>query len=141
MARSNRYQRLEHQLFQPLSFVSLIFRTFQTNNFQNILIHKSLQTGRYIFKISDFNLSRSLTKEGLASSTVGTLLYAAPELFTRTEYNYKVDLWSIGIMMFECITGKVPFYLAKKFINDQNYRNELSYVSICLQNFIQSGLK
>ena len=40
---------------------------------------------------------------------VGTVVYMAPELLEGKEYNYKVDLWSIGIIIYRLYFGKSPF--------------------------------
>lgn len=39
----------------------------------------------------------------------GTLYYRAPEMFTGGGYNEKVDIWSVGCMIYKMITGKTPF--------------------------------
>jgi serine/threonine-protein kinase ULK2 len=33
----------------------------------------------------------------------------APEILNGQEYNYKVDLWSLGVSIFEALTGRTPF--------------------------------
>jgi aurora kinase len=40
----------------------------------------------------------------------GTFDYAPPEILEGKDYNEKVDLWSIGVLVFEMLTGKAPFY-------------------------------
>ena len=40
----------------------------------------------------------------------GTLNYEAPEIFSKTIYSEKVDLWAAGILAYELLTGKLPFY-------------------------------
>jgi len=57
--------------------------------------------------IGDFGLSRA-TDFGLAGTLVGTPLYSAPELFSlspNTNYDYKIDIWSLGIMLYEMTIG------------------------------------
>jgi serine/threonine protein kinase len=34
----------------------------------------------------------------------------APEILNGKFYNYKVDIWSLGVSMFEALTGSTPFY-------------------------------
>jgi calcium/calmodulin-dependent protein kinase (CaM kinase) II len=41
--------------------------------------------------------------------SVTSLQYSAPELLKRGFYNEKIDIWSIGIVMFACLTGAFPF--------------------------------
>ena len=40
----------------------------------------------------------------------GTPNYEAPEIFSKTIYSEKVDLWAAGILAYELLTGKLPFY-------------------------------
>ncbi|KII73060.1 RAC-gamma serine/threonine-protein kinase [Thelohanellus kitauei] len=61
-------------------------------------------------KLVDFGLSRqgvSYTKRCL--SFCGTLAYISPEMANRQEYWYAVDWWSLGVMMFEILNGRLPF--------------------------------
>uniref|UniRef100_A0AC35U6L8 Protein kinase domain-containing protein n=1 Tax=Rhabditophanes sp. KR3021 TaxID=114890 RepID=A0AC35U6L8_9BILA len=71
-------------------------------------------------KITDFGISRVLEGdendsqgELPLSNVAGTLHYMAPEigvnLLQVNNYNYSVDVWSIGCVLFECLTGRVPF--------------------------------
>ena len=39
---------------------------------------------------------------------LGSIFYVAPEVIQRS-YNYKCDLWSLGVVMFTVITGRFPF--------------------------------
>merc|ERR1711972_655339 len=40
---------------------------------------------------------------------VGTWRWMAPEVFSSNEYNEKIDVFSFGIVMFEVMTGEVPY--------------------------------
>ena len=40
---------------------------------------------------------------------VGTPHYMAPEIFIGKGYSYNVDLWSLGIVLYELLSGFVPF--------------------------------
>ncbi len=39
----------------------------------------------------------------------GTLYYRAPEMFSGGGYDEKVDVWAVGITLYQLITGKTPF--------------------------------
>lgn len=39
----------------------------------------------------------------------GSPLYMAPEILLRHEYDARVDLWSVGVIMYECLFGKAPY--------------------------------
>jgi len=46
----------------------------------------------------------------MLNSIKGTPVYMAPELMREDPYNYRVDIWSLGVMFFELFTGNPPFY-------------------------------
>ena len=74
-------------------------------------------------KIADFGLAKFLKEDAMASTLCGTPLYMAPEVITSNKYDKKADLWSIGIIAYECLTGKTPFTAAEQF-----YKNHLNLV-------------
>ena len=39
----------------------------------------------------------------------GTPLYISPELLLGNSYDRQVDIWALGVMMYEFLTGKIPF--------------------------------
>jgi cGMP-dependent protein kinase len=58
-------------------------------------------------KLVDFGTSKIV--EGRTYTTLGTPHYIAPEIILKAGYSTHVDLWSLGIMVYEIIYGKVPF--------------------------------
>lgn len=53
------------------------------------------------------------SKESLVTPCCGTLFYAAPEVLEiqdeLPQYNEQCDLWSLGVVLFTMLSGKVPF--------------------------------
>ena len=78
---------------------------------ENILIkYIDKEHKKYIIKLSDYGCSKRLISLSRNCSTYsGTLLYMSPEILKREEYNYKCDLWSIGIMIYRLIFGRSPY--------------------------------
>jgi serine/threonine protein kinase len=65
-------------------------------------------------KVTDFGIAKMLkgddsTKSGTA--VIGTPLYMAPEQITGEGVDARSDIYSLGIMMYELVSGHPPFYL------------------------------
>ena len=60
-------------------------------------------------KIADFGFARSLPSTSLAETLCGSPLYMAPEILRYEKYDAKADLWSVGTVLYEMISGKPPF--------------------------------
>lgn len=61
-------------------------------------------------KLTDFGLARIFNKdEGLMQTTFGTPFYQAPEILQDKDYDEKAEMWSVGIILFQMLTGVVPF--------------------------------
>ncbi|GMI69749.1 autophagy-related protein 1c [Hibiscus trionum] len=84
----------------------------------NNLIHRDLKPqnlllttndSNAVLKIADFGFARSLQPRGLAETLCGSPLYMAPEIMQMQKYDAKADLWSVGAILFQLVTGKTPF--------------------------------
>jgi eukaryotic-like serine/threonine-protein kinase len=89
------------------------------------LVHRDLKPGNIfiarqgggeeIVKVLDFGIAKSLDPaQGSAVTRTGTLLgspaYMSPEQTRRSkQIDHRSDLWSLGVVVFECLTGQVPF--------------------------------
>ena len=70
----------------------------------NIYLTKDLEV-----KLGDFNLSQSISLNGKNKDKSGTLYYMAPEILENKLYPFEVDIWSVGIVIYQLILGKLPF--------------------------------
>jgi serine/threonine protein kinase len=80
------------------------------------IIHRDIKIGNVLLdesnrvKLGDLGVSRALDgEEELAQSRVGTPLYLAPELIKRQAYDYKADIWALGVLIYHMSALKGPF--------------------------------
>ena len=90
-------------------------------------VHRDLKPGnvlvekcgfQYCVKLMDFGLARPRGSENLPteSNLAGTIFYLAPEVIAGQPADISSDLYALGAMLYEMITGRVPF---SDFIDDQ----------------------
>lgn len=80
------------------------------------ILHRDLKaanvflTSRNLIKVGDFGISKMLEKnDGLASTTIGTPYYLAPEVINGEPYGLKADVWSLGVLLYELMALRKPF--------------------------------
>ena len=75
---------------------------------ENVLISKK-ENGDITVKLIDFGFSRVLGKLDNLNESYGTFSYASPEILNKTPYNFKTDIWSLGVIFYFIIVGIHPF--------------------------------
>ena len=63
-----------------------------------------------VLKLADFGMARALSGAALATTHCGSPLYMAPEILRNQDYDSKADLWSVGCVLFQMLTGTPPFH-------------------------------
>eukprot|EP01113_Clastostelium_recurvatum_P043895 TRINITY_DN7337_c0_g1_i1.p1 TRINITY_DN7337_c0_g1~~TRINITY_DN7337_c0_g1_i1.p1 ORF type:complete len:639 (+),score=162.20 TRINITY_DN7337_c0_g1_i1:1685-3601(+) len=84
---------------------------------QKDIIHRDLKPQNLLLsdhanptlKIADFGFARFIEAQSLADTLCGSPLYMAPEILKLQNYTIKADLWSVGIILFEMLSGTSPF--------------------------------
>ncbi|KAL4467266.1 hypothetical protein ABPG72_010073 [Tetrahymena utriculariae] len=71
---------------------------------ENILIHNN------VAKICDFGFARPLGCNELTTTVCGTAEYMPPELHQQMPYDYKADIWALGVLLYVMVFGHLPFY-------------------------------
>ena len=71
---------------------------------ENILLDQN-----YRVKLSDFGWENFCQKNETRTTFCGTPEYLSPEMVKKLPHDYRVDIWSLGVLLFECLAGYPPF--------------------------------
>jgi serine/threonine protein kinase len=100
------------QLVSELSYAhsfKIIYRDLKS---YNILLTKDNK-----IKIFDFNYAKTIsTLFSSSDKLVGIPEYVSPDVLTQKCYSFPADIWSLGFIIYELMTGKPPFFI-KIFLN------------------------
>ena len=116
------------------------------------IIHRDLKTKNLLIsdcgdiKIADFGFAKQWKNQDLKNTYCGSPLYMAPEILYYQKYDINSDLWSVGIIIYEMITGNPPFhvknfYQLTKKMKEQTIKIPLEYkISKELNNLLDNLL-
>jgi len=71
---------------------------------ENVLLAENMRA-----KLTDFGWSNYMQGDIKRTTVCGTPIYLAPEMINNTGHDEKVDIWCIGVLLFELMTGQQPW--------------------------------
>lgn len=100
---------------------------------ENILVDESGH-----LKLTDFGLCKAaFSRSDLAISFVGSPEYMSPEILLGHPYNFSVDFYTLGVLLYELIMGLPPFYNEDKM---KMYR-DISYAPLSIPSILKGSIR
>lgn len=108
---------------------------------QHNIIHRDLKPANILLNenstisIADFGISKIVEKKISSYTMIGTPYYISPEMYSDKNYDKKIDIWSLGCILYEMMTFNVPFQandilgLKHKIINGIYYKDKSNFYS------------
>ena len=107
-------KRVSTQLVASL-IKDVISAVYFLHNMNPPIIHRDIKpenvllTDTLAAKLTDFGWSNYIQEDEKRTTVCGTPIYLAPEIIKEKGHDEKVDIWCIGVLLFELATGSVPF--------------------------------
>ena len=122
IAKGNIYQLIPHDNKKRLNakivaslMKDVISSVYYLHHMKPIIIHRDIKPENVLLgdnlvaKLTDFGWSNYMQEDEKRQTVCGTPIYLAPEIIKEDGHDEKVDIWCIGVLLFELITGNVPF--------------------------------
>ena len=122
IAKGNIYNLIPHDNKKRLNakvvatlMKDVISAVYYLHHMKPIIIHRDIKPENVLLaegliaKLTDFGWSNYMQEDEKRQTVCGTPIYLAPEIIKEEGHDEKVDIWCIGVLLFELITGNVPF--------------------------------
>ena len=99
-----------HQILSAIEYMQEFGVVHRDLKPENILIQKNEMSGEFEnIKIIDFGFSKVVLPDELILDRCGTLAYVAPEVLLKRGYGKQVDIWSVGCILYQIVSGQILF--------------------------------
>lgn len=119
-------QKIEQRIFPIKDAVDMTMQIAQglIKAHERGIFHRDIKPANVMLtpdgvaKIVDFGLAKLTwgTKITQSGTTMGTPAYMSPEQATNTDLDHRTDIWALGVVLFEILTGHVPFQSEKDLV-------------------------
>jgi len=96
---------ITRQLCEALAYLHERGIVHRDLKLENLLLKKK---GSFEIKLADFGLSKLYSGQALQTAC-GTPFYVAPDVLLGTGYGPAVDMWSVGVLIYVLLSGRLPF--------------------------------
>lgn len=106
------YGKLEEQVVKV--YIKKILKGLEYLHYHNV-IHRDIKAANVLVnvegvcKLADFGTAKEVLKKDKSNSLKGTPCWMAPEVIKELPYGRQIDIWSIGCMVIELLTGTHPW--------------------------------
>ncbi len=129
----------------------LISSVYYLHNMEPPIIHRDIKPENVLMhndgklKLADFGWSNYIDENESRNTYCGTPVYLAPEMIREIGHDIHLDIWCIGVLMFELLTGTIPFPGNKMNILSENIlRTKINWpkdINFDAKNLISKILK
>jgi len=109
MKRNGRLSEKQTKIFITQISSGLYFLNKLNLIHRDLKPHNILISDSGIIKIADFGFVKEYDSSNMLDTLCGSPIYMAPEILQHKKYDAKVDLWSLGIILYEMLTCELPF--------------------------------
>ena len=110
----------------------------------NQIVHRDIKPQNIIIsregkvKVTDFGIAKATTSQTTTSTAMGSVHYASPEQARGGYVDHRSDIYSLGVVLYEMVTGRVPFdgdtavtvavkHLQEQMVAPTTYNSEVPY--------------
>ena len=103
-----------------VTFISAILFSVLSYLQRKRIIHRNLKPGNLMLhpngyiKVIDFRFGKDLKEKDCTNTFIGSIHYMAPEMLKGKQYSFSIDIWAIGVIIYELFYGQLPYGINMK---------------------------